>query len=87
MPNASLTNMDPKKFREIIQRRLPYGNIVIQCDDDTTPEHLAKHGMVCAIITWCPERGLDGGVIEEGFHPPPEGAQVHKEFPTDEQED
>lgn len=87
MPNAPrLTNMDPKKFRELIKRRIPYGNIAIQCDDDTTPEHLAKNGMVCAIVTWCPERAVDGEVVDEGFHEPPPDAQVHKEF-TSERED
>lgn len=51
----------------MLKRRLPYSNIMIQCDADTTPEHLQKHGMVCAILTWMPERTDDGAIVEEGF--------------------
>lgn len=56
----------------MLTRRLLYSNIVIQCDADTTPEHLREHDMVCAILTWMPERNDAGQVIAEGFFNEPD---------------
>lgn len=67
--------MTPDQFRQRIRRALPYKNIVVQCDDATTPEHLAKSGLVCAIVTYCPNIDPEtGAVIEDGFFPPGDDA-------------
>lgn len=55
--------MTPHRFRTMLRRCLPYPNIVVQCDGETTPEHLRPQGMVCAIVTWCPEQTEDGTVM------------------------
>lgn len=60
--------MTPKKLKTMLRRLLPYKTLVIQCDADTTPESLAKQGMVCAIVTWVPMTDAEGNLIEEGFH-------------------
>lgn len=63
--------MNHGKLKALLRRRLISEQFVVQCDADTTPPHLAEHGMVCAIVTWVPERTDDGEIIDEGFHAPP----------------